>query len=165
MDLAGIIFEAQPCNFVKLDIFWKCSNDITVIFGISYPIRFEKSPRSDVSRYSGGPQFNRLVSIKFQICKFRQGTCTNGAFFIVLDSTCWFKILKENWCEAIKINCISLICGPILLHSDHFQALRRCGLGSFESLIRSLLVNFGLVLCCLVCKENALSSSITFTVV
>ena len=28
MGLAGAFFEPQPCNFGKLDIFSRCSNDI-----------------------------------------------------------------------------------------------------------------------------------------
>ena len=32
MGLAGAFFEPQPCNFGKLDIFSRCSNDITTIF-------------------------------------------------------------------------------------------------------------------------------------
>ena len=32
MGMAGVFFEPQPCNFGKLDIFSRCSNDITTIF-------------------------------------------------------------------------------------------------------------------------------------
>ena len=32
MGLAGSFFEPQPCNFEKLDIFLRCSNDNSAIF-------------------------------------------------------------------------------------------------------------------------------------
>ena len=35
MGVAGSFFEPQPCNFGKLDIFLRCSNDISTIFSNS----------------------------------------------------------------------------------------------------------------------------------
>ena len=36
MGVASSFFEPQPCNFGKLDVFLRCSNDISIIFWISY---------------------------------------------------------------------------------------------------------------------------------
>ena len=42
MGVASSFFEPQPCNFGKLDIFLRCSNDISIIFWISYSFQTYK---------------------------------------------------------------------------------------------------------------------------
>ena len=43
MGIAGSFFDPQPCNFGKLDIFLRCSNDISTIFEIPYGDRLAKN--------------------------------------------------------------------------------------------------------------------------
>ena len=41
--MAGSVFEPEPCNFAKLDIFLRCSNDIISYLAISQFDRLEKN--------------------------------------------------------------------------------------------------------------------------
>ena len=128
MGVAGIFFEPQPWNFGKLDIFWRCSNDISTIFWNSlWEPTCQKCQKpmcpdnTEAHKWSNGPQTptSQFVKQKRVIIGCHKGPqtpqhtlifCMSICIYYTFPKRCYYQIFR-GYIYAIVNNCpLGVLC-------------------------------------------------------